>query len=311
MGVILENFHLLRPWWLLAAVPAIGVWWLIVRSRNPKESFKDQIAPHLLNELLAAPKEQPRFRPTSMLLPLWLVAALALAGPSWRREPAPFAEDRAGLVVVVKMTPSMLSEDLQPSRLERVRHKVHDLLQLRAGGKTSLIAYAGSAHLVMPFTDDADVIEHMLDSLDPGVMPSEGDALGDALRIASQRIAESDGPASILVVTDGVESRQNSVLRQWRDTNTATVQILVPVADDTTFTATGIDEAARVLNASTVRLTPDETDVIHINRRAANAVVATAADNGARWRDDGYFLVPFLLLGIAFWGRRGWSVSSK
>ena len=311
MGVLFDNFHFLRPWWLLTAVPAIAAWWLLIRARDPKESFKDQIAPHLLNELLVAPKEQSRIRPTSLLLPLWLVATFALGGPSWRREPAPFAEDQAGLMLVIKMAPSMLADDLPPSRLERVRHKVHDLLRLRAGGKTGLIAYSGSAHLVMPFTDDADVIEHMLEALDPSIMPSEGDALGDALRLASQRIADSHGPASILVVTDGVEARQMNLLQQWLETNSVTVQILAPVADDAALTVTGIDQAASVLNASTVRLTPDENDVITVNRRSESAVVATAAEDGTRWRDDGYFLVPILLLGIAIWSRRGWSVSSK
>ncbi len=311
MATLFENFHFLRPWWLLAALPAIGVWWYSVRMRDPRQSFKDQIAPHLLDALLVAPKDQPRFRPTSLLLPLWLIATLALAGPSWRREPTPFAEDQAGLMLVVKMTPSMETDDLRPSRLERVRHKVHDLLELRLGGKTGLIAYSGGVHLVMPLTDDSDVVQHMFEALDPSVMPREGDALADALTLASQRIADSGRPASILLITDGVEARQMSLLRQRRETYRATVQILAALADDAAVAASGIEQAAGVLDAPVQRVTPDEADVTTINRRAETAVVATAAESGARWRDDGYLLVPILLLGIAYWSRRGWSVTAE
>lgn len=310
MSELLNNLHLLRPWWLLAAVPAIGVWWLVVRRTDPRHAFRDQIAPHLLGALLVQPADRPRLRPTTLLLPLWLVATVAMAGPAWRAEPAPFGEDQAGLMLVVRMAPSMETDDVRPSRLERTRHKVHDLLQLRSGSRTGLIAYAGSAHLVMPLTDDSGVIEHMLEALDPGVMPREGDALADALGLASQRITDSRRPASILVVTDGVEANQLSELQQWRKANAVDVQILAALADDSALAESGLTQAAGILNASVHRFAPDETDVITINRGAESAVVAAATDADTRWRDDGYLLVPILVLGVAFWSRRGWSVTT-
>ncbi len=55
---------------------------------------------------------------------------VAMAGPSWEREPSPFADDTAGLVVLLKASTTMEATDVQPSRLERSKHKLRDLLEL-------------------------------------------------------------------------------------------------------------------------------------------------------------------------------------
>ena len=103
---------------------------------------------------------------------LIVLICLALAGPTWQREPAPFADDTAALVIVVEVTPTMLAQDVQPSRLERAALKIHDLLALRRGSVTALVAYAGSAHLVLPLTQDGDLITEFAAQLDPSIMPA-------------------------------------------------------------------------------------------------------------------------------------------
>ncbi len=93
--------------------------------------------------------------------------AIGAAGPTWSRMPDPFVAQSAPVVVVLKVTPSMERNDVAPSRLERGKQKIRDLLQLRAGARTALVAYAGSAHGVVPMTDDPDVMTPYLDGLTP------------------------------------------------------------------------------------------------------------------------------------------------
>ena len=64
-------------------------------------------------------------------------------------------EDTAPLVIAIDLSQTMDAIDIAPSRLERVKLKVRDLLALRAGARTAIVAYAGSAHIVLPLTDDA------------------------------------------------------------------------------------------------------------------------------------------------------------
>ncbi len=94
----------------------------------------------------------------------------------------------------------MLAEDIQPTRLERATHKIRDLLALRPGARTALIAYAGSAHLVMPLTTDARLIEEFAGELSPGLMPRPGNAPAEALTLATQLLQQDDaGGGSISV----------------------------------------------------------------------------------------------------------------
>src|SRR5262249_62274616 len=106
------------------------------------------------------------------------LGVVALAGPTWEREPAPFAEDRAVLAIVLKVTPSMQSQDVQPTRLARATEKIRDLLAQRPGAKTALFAYAGSAHRVMPLTSDSGIIEAFAAELAPGVVAGDGSRAG-------------------------------------------------------------------------------------------------------------------------------------
>ena len=70
--------------------------------------------------------------------------------------------------------------------------KIKDLLAERAGAKTALIAYSGTAHIVMPATTDGGIIDTFAQSLDPKIMPSDGDVAADALRLADTALAAAE-----------------------------------------------------------------------------------------------------------------------
>lgn len=310
MSDFMVDFHFLRPGWLWLLIPAIFIWWRVLRGHDPRLGLTDDIAPHLLDELVTSPTDRSNFRPATLLLPIWVVAIIAVAGPSFRRQPSPFAEDKAQLLLVVKMTPSMETADLQPSRLERSRTKVHDLLELRKGAGTALITYSGSAHLVMPATSDDSVIDHMLESLSPSIMPVDGDALSDALEVATQLLTKKPVPGSILVIADSVQASHITQLAKWRERETTGVQFLAALPSDAALAQSGIPAAAETLGASVRRITPDPKDIEAIASRADRAIVAAAASDSSHWHDDGYFLVPLVAMGLLVWCRRGWSVQS-
>ncbi len=308
MSEFFDTFHFLRPAWLLALIPAVAIWWTLIKGNDPRLGLTDDIAPHLLARMVTSPKERSRFRPVTLLLPIWLIAIFAIAGPSYRRIPSPFAEDASQLLLVVKMTPSMLTSDLQPSRLERVRTKLHDLLQIRKGAGTALITYSGTAHLVMPTTDDGSVIDHMLQALDPDIMPAEGDALAEALAIGSIQLQKNAKAGSILIVADSVEASQLSALAKWREQNTVVTQFLVPLPNEANVQQSGVPAAADAIGASVQQMTPDQQDIKSVVSRANRAIVAAENNDATQWRDDGFWFLPVLALGLLPWCRRGWSI---
>jgi Ca-activated chloride channel family protein len=299
------EFHFLRPWWLLALVPAVGLGWFLWAAEDAGRAWRSLVAPHLLPHLLTGREERRWLRPAALLLAGWVLAAVALAGPAWQREPAPFAEDTAALVIVMKVTPSMQSQDVQPTRLARAAEKVHDLLALRPGAKTALVAYAGTAHRVMPFTADAGIIDSFAGELAPDVMPVEGAAAGAALAAADELLKKSGQAGWVLWVADAATPAEQNALEKYRAEGRAPVSVLAVAGDGPELDS--LHQAAAVLDAPFVRVAPDAADVEALSRNTRFSTVPEQA-GGERWRDAGYWLVPPLAL-LALCGfRRGWMV---
>ena len=186
------------------------------------------------------------------------------------------------LVVVLKVSGTMQAADVQPSRLERAKHKLRDLLEARKGLSTGLIAYSGSAHLVMPLTRDERIIPLMLGELTPDLMPVDGDALAAALLAAQRVLQRADTPGSVLVITDGVSDAQAAAVAALD--YPVPVQFLeVQVA--TAKTTPAMASTADVLGANVERLSADERDVQRIARRAqrlANTTPGEGAGGASR-----------------------------
>jgi Mg-chelatase subunit ChlD len=316
----LEQLHFLRLWWLLALVPALLLVWAMRRHQDAARAWRGIVAPHLLPYLLTRGGSQSRLQPAHLLLLTWLLASLAVAGPTWRREPAPFAEDTSALVIAVKVTPTMLAQDIQPTRLARAAQKIHDLLAQRPGTRTALVAYAGSAHLVMPLTRDASLIESFAAELSPKIMPVEGDVTGQALELADQQLQKLHVRGSILLITDSVASEQLPLLTAHRQNGGAPVHILavggepgVPLPPDSppapALDRATMQKAADAAGATLTIVSPDTSDVQRLVRRIATSLrAAQPAEAGERWQDAGYWLVPILTLLTLVWFRPGWVV---
>ena len=119
------------------------------------------VAPHLLTVLLVREGRPSRLRRATVAVALFPVLAVALAGPTWQREPSPFVTDRAAMVVALD-----LSRGAAPA-LAGGKRKMRDVVAARPGARTGLLAYAGTAHAALPPTDDARLIETYLDALSP------------------------------------------------------------------------------------------------------------------------------------------------
>jgi Mg-chelatase subunit ChlD len=316
----LGQLHFLRPWWLLALLPALILVGVIHRQQDTARPWRGVIAAHLLPHLLTTGRPQHRLQPVHLLLLGWLLATLAVAGPTWRHEPTPFAEDTSALVIAVKVTPTMLAQDIQPSRLARAAQKIHDVLANRPGTQTALVAYSGSAHLVLPLTRDASLIEGFATELAPVIMPTEGDAAGAALALADQQLKTSRLYGSILLITDSVAGEQLPLLTAHRQHGGAPVHILavagvpgVPLPPESppapALDQAALEKTAAAAGATLTLISPDESDVRRLVRHIATSVrAAQTADASARWQDAGYWLVPGVALLALMWFRTGWVV---
>ncbi len=318
---MITSFHFLRPPWLLAALPCAALWWYLLRREGRRLAWRGMVAEHLVPYVVVgATAGTQRLRPAVLLGPVLLVACLALAGPTWLREPAPFADDEAALIIAVEVTPTMLARDVQPSRLERAEQKIRELLSRRKGAPAVLIAYAGTAHLVLPLTEDGDLVADFAGELHPDQMPVTGDAAEKALELAREQLVAAGRPGSILLVTDGVSPAAIERIRASRAAGAPRMHLfgfaagpeaIVPPGSPPAppIDQEGLRRAAKAGGGSVVFISPDTRDVDKLSRIVESQFTPAVGQGGERWRDLGFWLVPVVAALMVPWFRRGWVVA--
>jgi len=317
----LDQFHFLRPAWLLLLIPAAFLMWSVYQRSDSLRAWRKVIAPHLLEHLLLRESgETGRWRPVYLLGIGWLLGSLALAGPSWQMQNSPFSEDQAALFIVIKVTPDMLARDIQPSRLQRSVLKIHDLLELKKDVRTGLIAYAGSAHLVMPLTSDTGIINNFAAALEPGVMPLEGDEPAEAISLANQRLGRAAVPGSIVLITDSIDTSPVAALRKTHQQGGVDVHILAMAAGPEVIPPPGsppgpaldmdsLRDAASAMGGSDITVAADKSDIENLSVKIERSISHAPASEGQQWLDAAYYLLWLLALIMLFFFRRGGAVT--
>ncbi|SUZ61653.1 uncharacterized protein METZ01_LOCUS14507 [marine metagenome] len=209
----MTEFHFLRPLWLLA-IPL--VWWLVFRLLGKwwsTANWEKIVEPHLLQFLATTPATQK-----TSLLP-WIMCftgtllLLALAGPVREKVPQPLLQKSQARVLVLDLSFSMLATDIKPTRIDRARFKLEDLLKRFVEGDTALIAYAGEAFVISPLTHDPATIAALLPGLRPNIMPVPGSRAEHAFSLAANLLSRSkSGSGHIIWITDGIEGQDFAAL---------------------------------------------------------------------------------------------------
>ncbi len=206
-----EAFHFIRPLWLLALLPLALLAWRLARNAvgdNPWQRAVDAtLLPLLTIGRPGASRSGTIGRTIGLVAAGWTIAALALAGPTWQRKPRPVFQTSAARVVVLDLSTSMLATDLKPSRLERARFKVEDVLALGGEGQTGLVAYAGDAFAVAPLTRDANTVSALLKALTPELMPVQGSRADLGLLKAAELMHQAGvSSGELLLIADDVDA---------------------------------------------------------------------------------------------------------
>ncbi|MCP1604890.1 VWA domain-containing protein [Pseudomonas citronellolis] len=311
MDIDLAAFHFLRPLWLLTLLPGVLLPLLWTRRHDLVRRLDGIIAPHLLQHLVITPQDNQRLRPVHLLGALLVLGGIAAAGPTWEQDRPAFLDNRAPLILALDLSSSMDADDVPPSRLEAAKHKLHDLIQRRAGGRTALLAYAGSAHLVLPATEDPALLDGFLQALSSNLIERQGkDALG-AIEQAKRLLAAEQAPGTLVLLTDGADREQFAAIGKALQGSELQVLVLAvgSPGGPAPFDAEGLKGLAGAADAPLGSLTLNDDDLDWIELHAQQHFQA-AQDDGRElhWKDAGYWLC-WPLLGLALLNiRKGWRV---
>lgn len=327
MSELLQQFHFLRPWWLLAlaGLPLLALqrW----RRDGGQLALSRLVDPELLPLLLRG-QARHRHLPLWLFALAWLLASLALAGPSWNRVEQPLYASRPAQVLAISLSRHMLARDVAPSRLDRARYKAHALLTSNRDGLNALIGYAGDAFVVAPLTSDAHSLGDLLDAMAPDTMPVDGNDAAAAIALGSRLIhdANADG-GSLVLITDQADAAAEAAARQALAAGVH-VSVLgvgsaqggpIPLPeggflhdDKGRMVLAGRDDAAlgalaRAGGGTYVPMSAGQQDIdtLHAQLRSAPGTSASG-QRGDQWQDRGPWLLLPLLLIVATAFRRGW-----
>ena len=319
-----------RPWWLLL-LPLLGwLLWQLWHRKKRAGRWQMILPPAFHAALLSGGSGRDNKLPWIALGVAWLLTVLALLGPSWQRVEQTSQKPADPLVVILELTPEMLATDVMPNRLEQARRKLFDLLQIRSDAQTAIVVYAGSAHTLVPLSDDLSTSRNLLDALKPSLMPQAGHradlavvkalalldqaALGDGrILLMGSSLTEQErlgirhalGGKSTQFLMLGIGTAEGSPITQEDGSFLKDEQgaILVPRLDEP-----GLKSFASDLDGRFRQARLDDSDLHALGlfdgpRNLRNDGQTLRLDT---WADQGYWLLLPLLLLAACAGRRGW-----
>ncbi|MEW6752301.1 MAG: VWA domain-containing protein, partial [Candidatus Latescibacterota bacterium] len=197
--------------WLLLLVPLLAAflaWGMAARRRAIARFAEAETAARLI----VGPGVGRRWGSAALLLAGCLFLVLSLAGPQFGARLSLAQRRGVDVFVVLDVSRSMLAQDVKPSRLERARHQVRELMDRLQGDRVGLVVFAAEAFVQCPLTLDYGAVDLLLDSADPGVVSAQGTAVARAVRTALSSFGQGEGKHKVIVVfTDGEDHEGDPV----------------------------------------------------------------------------------------------------
>ena len=141
-----------------------------------------------------------------------LFLIFSAAGPQIGTRVAPIERKGVDLVFAVDVSESMNAEDIKPSRLEKAKFEISQIINQLKGDRIGIIVFAGSSHLYLPLTSDYEASQLFLDALDTKMIPNQGTDLSTALKTAMNVFNNEDDKFKVMVlVTDGEDHEGEAI----------------------------------------------------------------------------------------------------
>lgn len=330
---IIHHLHFLRPQWFYAFIPLLLYLIWMIKKHGQNINWQKVCDAKLLPFMLTDKQGKRSFLPVWLTFIATSLCITALAGPVYKKLPQQVFRQQSALVILLDLSQSMNATDIKPSRIERAKLELLDILKQRHGGQTALIVYAANAFTVTPLTDDNGNIANLVPVLVTSMMPAQGSNLSDALAKAHNLFVQAGvTQGDVLVITDGIHKRDLSAIKKisaqgyrvsifgigteagspiplangfLQDANGA---IVIPKLNPArlrimALAGGGVYTSIAADNSDTLKLTALFAQ--HANNAINNERLVTNI-HADSWQDEGIWLILPLLFFAALWARKGW-----
>jgi len=315
-----EKFHFLRPELLWLAIPVSVVFLLgFLLYRNPN-SWRKYIAKHLQPYVIQKGTTwKSRLIQLSVLI-MFAIGFIGFLGPTWNEIKTPVKKIESQLVIALDLSQSMLAKDISPTRLERAKFKIHDLLIANPRAETTLLVFAGSTHTAIPFTTDYKIIKDQLDGLKPSMIPIKGTEFHVLFNKIDTLFNDNKAEGKILLITDDLADISIEEVSTFMQDNNVKLYIY-PFATQTGATVPSFKEVSALdreklniltslENVAILEMTLDDSDVKDLAEVISDELIFEDKQDAEEenWKDNGYLLLFPLAFLFLFSFRKGWTL---
>ncbi len=201
---------------------------LMIWAEKKRKALSSQFVDASLYPRLVSPRAvEQRHKKTRLLIWGLVFLMIALAQPRWGFQWEDLKQRGVDIIIALDVSNSMRATDIKPSRLERAKYKVADLLRMLKGDRVGLVAFAGTSFLHCPLTLDYQAAEMFLGALDTDLIPLQGTALGHAIETSIKAFSTTERKSkAIILITDG-EDHEGTVLKALQRAQKEGVKIFV------------------------------------------------------------------------------------
>ena len=158
--------------------------------------------------------EKSVFKPILKLIVMLLALSaliLGLVNPKIGTKMETVKREGIDIVFAMDVSKSMLAEDVAPSRLEKSKQIVSQIINQLGSDRIGIVAYAGSAFPVLPITTDYGVAKMFLQSMNTGIVSSQGTSLDEAIKLSSTYFDDKSKTSKLLIlISDGEDHSEGA-----------------------------------------------------------------------------------------------------
>lgn len=210
--------------WLLLLIPLLVAAYVLVRYQRRKamRSFAE-------TGMFKVIMPMESFTRPWLKLVLWqaglLALIIAIANPQTGSKMEEVKREGIDIFIALDVSNSMMAEDILPNRLERSRQAINRLIDKLTGDRIGIIVFAGKAYVQLPLTTDYNAARMFVSTINPGMIPTQGTAIGEAIQMALKSFdTQIERNKAIVIISDG-EDHEDQALTAAEEAKNAGVTV--------------------------------------------------------------------------------------
>ncbi len=196
---------------LLLFMPVVMIFFLFAFARK-KKALYEFARKGIIEKLTYSVSFRRQYIKASIIILGMVCLIIALARPQYGIKEELVTQKGIDIILAIDVSNSMNAEDIKPSRLDRVKLAIKDLILKLQGDRVGIVAFSGEAFLQCPLTIDYSAVDMLTDMLNTSVVPRPGTNIEKAISVARQAFKARERQYKLLVImTDGEETDGNAL----------------------------------------------------------------------------------------------------